>query len=798
MIDLASIREVFVRVLEVPASEREALLTALPPQVRAEVVSLLAAHHAAGSFLEVAIDVPIPIGQRIGPYLLMEKIGEGGMGVVYRANRDDGEFQREVAIKLVGGRLFALEAERRFIAERGILALLDHPNIVRMLDGGVSQGQRYLVMELLSGEPILEYCSKRQVSAAGRLQLFQSVCAAIHYAHQRLIIHRDLKSRNIMVTAEGQVKVLDFGIARLLDQDGMEDNDATAFNPVTLSCASPEQALGERLTLATDIYSLGILLYEILTGHNPQAAGTRTEILNRIAVEEIAPPSTVSRGLASDLDAIVAKALARDPGRRYASAEEMAADIGRYLDGRPILARPPSRLYYAARFCSRNKALTFAMAALFVAIVAGAGISLALARQAEQQRLIAQRRFDEARRLTYTVIHEIQPKLAAINGTVALRKLLIEKTLVYLEALGKDAANSPPLMREIIESYIELARVSGSMGESNVGDKQTATEALQKGEALTNVLLRVDPTRPASLRAAAHLFDAAARHATWYGRGADAVKYAERSMALAEQSATIGDKDSADEVALAAFALAGVAADVKQRVSLFERSAAIWQQALGNDPSKNAILTQRVALVYRNLSSIWHDRNEFQRAIENAAKARELDEKLLLRDPSSPAAQMNLSFDVAAIGLAHYRLHNYAAAAASMRESVALREKITARNPDDHRAKDRLAFALHELARDENKLGDHNAARRDYRRAIDLYVSVSAGAPLVLQSLFKFGTSNYDLGVLELERGRRLEGCRLIHKSLELLEEYGRRNKEGEQENVMITAVRRAAGSCGP
>src|ERR1041385_4000873 len=257
---MTPIREAFCRALELPQAERRAFLVELAPEMRKEVVSLIAAHESAGRFLCSPRDAALPTGERVGPYRIVELIGRGGMGLVYRAYRDDGEFQREVAIKLVGGRLFAPEAERRFISERRILALLDHPNIVRMIDGGMAYGQRYLVMELVAGEAVTDYCANHAVPIAARLRLFQSVCSAIQYAHQHLIIHRDLKPSNILVTPEGQVKVLDFGIAKLLEQTEDPDVATTVLHPMTLSCASPEQVREERLTLATDIYSLGLLL----------------------------------------------------------------------------------------------------------------------------------------------------------------------------------------------------------------------------------------------------------------------------------------------------------------------------------------------------------------------------------------------------------------------------------------------------------------------------------------------------------------------------------------------------------
>ena len=253
------------------------------------------------------------------------------------------------------------------------------------------------------------------------------------------------------------------------------------------------------------------------------------------------------------------KALAKEPQLRYASADEMAADIGRFLDGRPVLARPPSRLYHAARFCARNKALCAAFAALALAILAGSAASLWQARRAEHQREIAQRRFDEARRLTYTLIHEIQPQLAAINGTLTMREALIEKTLSYLEALAKDATDSPALLRELIDGYVELAGVTASVGQANLGDIKKASQILAKAQELADTLNRVEPSTPDSLRTLGGFYRASAQHAGSYGQREVAVGYARQSMAIADKLAAMSqDFPSRETVALAAVSLAGL------------------------------------------------------------------------------------------------------------------------------------------------------------------------------------------------------------------------------------------------
>jgi serine/threonine protein kinase len=446
------IREIFGELVELSASERAARLSTLHPDLRNRVEGLLSAHDSAGHFLERDRE-PIP-GIRLGPYRLIERIGEGGMGVVFRAARDDGEFRREVAIKVVGGRLLGPEAERRFIQERQILARLDHLNIVRMFDGGLSDGRRFLAMEYVKGEPITSFCKRIDLPLTKRLRLFLDLAAAVHYAHQNLIIHRDLKATNVLVTEDGIVKVLDFGIAQLMETGEQDSALRTGTNPWTLACASPEQLMGVPLTVGTDIYSLGLLLYELLTGVNPQwSSGDRfNEACARICEHDPKPPSHLNDSIPRDLDAIVLKTLAKSPQDRYGSVEELRADVQRFLDGRPVLAQAPSVAYQVSKMLKRNKLLSVVSARLILAVLVGLVAFAWQARVAEQQRVIVERRFTEARRLIRTVIADIQPKMAAIPGTATVRKTLIERTLTYLEALERDASGNPDLLRELADS----------------------------------------------------------------------------------------------------------------------------------------------------------------------------------------------------------------------------------------------------------------------------------------------------------------------------------------------------------
>lgn len=412
---------IFDAASELEGAAREAFLATAcddDTALRAEVESLLREHDQAGAFLETPLlpelTAPTPelAGRRVGPYELLRELGRGGMGVVYLARRTDDVYQKEVAVKLVWPHLQRTSAVRRFIQEREILARLDHPNIARLLDGGTTEevGQ-YVVMEYVNGLPFTDYCDAHKLDITARLKLFRTACSAVEYAHQQRIVHRDLKPGNIFVNQQGAVKLLDFGIAKLLDPElKPADLTQTGLYLLTPEYASPEQINGEKITTAGDVYSLGVVLYELLTGHRPHPARRRTpsefaraiaetdaerpslairRILTETDAEGIAhvthspdgvsatregSPDKLRRRLEGDLDNIALKALRKLPAERYATVAEFSEDIQRHLTRQPILAQSPTLAYRANRFVRRNKlevafaafaALTLIAAAIF-------------------------------------------------------------------------------------------------------------------------------------------------------------------------------------------------------------------------------------------------------------------------------------------------------------------------------------------------------------------------------------------------------------------------------------------------
>jgi eukaryotic-like serine/threonine-protein kinase len=482
------------------------------------------------------------MGRRLGPYELGDAIGAGGMGEVYRAARADSEYQQQVAIKLVRAGFDTAFISTRLRAERQILATLEHPNIARLLDGGTTaDGVPYLVMELVDGVPIDRYCEEHQLDISARLRLFIQVCSAVQYAHRRMIIHRDLKPRNILVTRDGVPKLLDFGVAKILDPGalaGAGDVTLNAQRLLTPGYASPEQLQGELITSASDVYSLGIILYELVAGGKPFAT-TRQEPYELLRVQlesEPVKPSRVSRRrIGADLDNIVLMALRREPERRYATVDQFAQDIRSYLSHLPIIARRDTFFYRSSVFIARHKISVAAAVVVAATLVGGIVVTSHEARLAEGQRARAERRFDEVRKLSNALIFDIHDSIRFLPGAADSRRLLAKTAARYLDSLSQEAANDPALQRELAAAYERLGDIQGQPREANEGDYDGALESYQRALALREASEKAEPhnndTRRDILVNCGKLSD------MWWDRGEAA-----RALSFSRQTITTGER----------------------------------------------------------------------------------------------------------------------------------------------------------------------------------------------------------------------------------------------------------------
>ncbi|HLK64612.1 MAG TPA: serine/threonine-protein kinase [Bryobacteraceae bacterium] len=419
-----------------------------------------------------------------GPYRLQSLLGSGGMGSVYLAERVDGELAQRVAVKLLRPGAESAHVRQRFLAERQILANLSHPNIATMLDAGHREdGQPYLVMEHIEGKSIDVFAAN--LSVRQKILLFLKVCSAASYLHRNLVVHRDLKPANILITAEGEPKLLDFGIAKLLDLT--TDFTATNLRMLTPDYASPEQVTGGQITTATDIYSLGAVLYRILTGDPPHQFDSDSPgaIALTILHGKIIPPSKLAPNLKGDLDIVLMKALRHEPQERYSSVDALADDLSACLERRPVQARAGDVWYRTRRWLR-----TYWLQATAVACVVG-GLSTGLY-VANRQRLQAEHRFSQLRQLSNRVI-DLDSAIRTLPGSVEARRRLVSASLEYLEGLAGEARGNLDLAQDVSDGYWRMARIQGVNAEYNLGDTPKALQSLKKAEALIDVVLAARP-----------------------------------------------------------------------------------------------------------------------------------------------------------------------------------------------------------------------------------------------------------------------------------------------------------------
>ena len=478
------VKKALREVLDAAPSERQTILeNGISAEIRAEVESLLALEDESADFLSLPItdfskdfggenfedSAGLPAGQKIGIYEIVRELGIGGMGAVYLAERTDGKFAQKVAVKMLKREFNVEKIRRNFRREREILAKLDHPFIAHLLDAGTTDnGVPYLVMEYVNGKPIDKFCEAENLSLKERLKLFNKVCEAVSFAHQNLIIHRDLKPSNIIVTEKGEPKLLDFGISKLLDADESKDKTSvTLLGAMTPEYASPEQISGETVTTATDIYSLGVVLYKMLTGALPYKFNGKTngELLKAITQDEPTAPSAAKSELKGDLDNIILKSLRKEPERRYKTIEQFSADIWRHLDGLPVFARRATISYRAAKFIKRNKIAVIAAALIFLSLVAGIAASVrqtSLAREAQRLSAIEtekakaeQAKSEKITGFMSKIIGYANPNWYAEGAKFGKDARVIDAVLDLSEKIDTEFVNEPDVAAELHHRFTE-------------------------------------------------------------------------------------------------------------------------------------------------------------------------------------------------------------------------------------------------------------------------------------------------------------------------------------------------------
>ncbi|HTG34570.1 MAG TPA: tetratricopeptide repeat protein [Thermoanaerobaculia bacterium] len=756
----------FDAVLERPPAERAAFLDtacAGDAGLRREVERLLAADARATSFLEQPAVSPSshespepPLPRRLGPYLLLREIGGGGMGVVYLARRDDEQYEREVAVKILRAGSRDTEAVHRFLAERQILARLEHPDIARLYDGGTTEdGRPFLVMELVDGLPLDEYCDLQALPIDARLALFRRVCAAVQYAHQNLLVHRDLKPANILVTAGGEPKLLDFGIAKQLAPEGADtagtDLTRTGSRMMTPSYASPEQIRGEPITTATDVYSLGVLLYGLLTGRGPYrvASGLPHEIEHAICDQEPERPSqalfrrgdpapktlettaeTVARArgtrpaalqrkLRGDLDTIVLTALRKEPARRYASAAELAADLDRHLQHLPVAARPDT-LLYRTRKLLRRRQKTVAAAAIAAVVALGFVVGLV-----EQGRNLARER-DKARyALSFLVdtFREASP-YETERGSLTAGEILEE--------------GSTRVSRELAKRPDAQAAVMDAIGEAQLGLGRADAAAPLLARAL-ELRRKAGDTEPLELATSLeHLAGARYEQSAF-----------PETEALLREAVALRRREDSDPEALAA-ALNQLGQTVAARDAVTKEVEALHQEALSlahrAEGAAGPLVAESLILLGRRAG----DQGDYERAERLYREGLAVQRKVL------GATHPKTIRETAALTAILLDGGKPKEAESLLLENLALQRRVLGHNHPD------LLYTLTNLGRARQNQGDNAGAEAAYRQALALPRTSSNDANVLQAGMLT------NLATVLLAQNRIEEAMPLLTEALEL------------------------------
>ena len=711
----SELRRLFDVACDLPAGQREVFLDreCTDPELRRQVKELLAESDAGASqFLQTLViqdsaELAAPgmdgrIGEIIGPYRIEQELGRGGMGEVFLARRVDREFDKLAAVKIVRRGPDLAEVLRRFRQERQILARLEHPNIARMLDGGSTvDGLPFLVMEYVEGLPITEYCDSRGASIEDRCRLLLPVCDALRHAHRNLVVHRDLKPSNILVTAEGIPKLLDFGIAKLLEPEPAAGHQtATMFpRPLTPDYASPEQILGRPVTTATDVYLLGGVLFQLLTGRKPhQITGYTPEEMERSVCQTPIPkPSQAKpearRKLQGDLDNIVLRATHSEPENRYSSVEQVAEDLERYLSHRPVLARPDSLRYRAGKWVRRAPLTAAALALVILSTVAGVASTLYQARRAE-------RRFQQVRNLARSFVFDVHDQIATLPGATQARKTIVSTALTYLESLSGDAGGDTDVIREVAEAYIKIGMVQGDPVSSNLGDPAGAMKSYRRAEAL---LIPLNSRRdPATARL---LISVYSRISALQRSRADAPAAIE-SIRLARQYADQllarlpGDSEALAAVVDLDLSLSRAlrAKGDPQGAGAAARSALAAAEKLSASRPGDANLLAGLADAISNLGVLQAQSGDLDSAAATYLHLVEIRERMVHDSPQNVVYQRQLMIAYGHIGdvlgfRAGEHLGDFAGAAEVLRKAVTIAQWLAQQDPSDEKARFDLASA---------------------------------------------------------------------------------------------------------
>ena len=743
-------------------------------------------------------------GKTVGSFTILKEIGHGGMGTVYLAARKVGEKEQRVALKLLNRDMNSSLLRQRFIREREILATLSHPNISSLVDfGAADDGTPFFAMEYVDGVPIDEFCSKIKYGRDERLDLFQKVCSAVSAAHRSLVVHRDLKPSNILVTHDGTPKLLDFGISKILSDEGA-GADATAtitrIGAMTPSYASPEQLNGQSVTTSSDIYSLGVILFELLSGRRPFADKEADLPRIRLAVSEedrpapsvaartgeldakrllissesdseartIANSSTVKtepesktsrrqltalrpQEIRGDLDRVVLKALRKEPDRRYLSVDAFSDDLTRLREGRPVLARPSTFAYRAEKFFRRNRVLVIAGAIILIAIIAGIVGTLWQARVAQTERARAEARFNDVRALANSFLFEITPDIERLPGSTPAKVKLVTRALEYLNKLATDSESDHELLREIAGAYHKVGDVQGNPFGPNIGDIKGAISSYQKA---LDIRLRVQKDSPDDVKLLSGIADDYQMLGTLESFGGDYAKATpllDRSLEMREKvlEADPNNFEFRNKYASTISSRGLIPfydGDNKTALEYYRRAQGIFGELLKEQPENDDVAANYYYL-YVSIGEALDWEGKFDAALESTLKGLAPLKEIAERNPADQALQRTLHLSYTKLGIVYEDMEKFDLGIEAYSNGLAIAKTISEADPTNHTARRDVAMAYKKLGQCQEGAGKLVDSLASIRNALAAFNELSKNDPNNAEARYDVANTTFSLGM---------------------------------------------------
>ncbi len=839
------IKEIFNKAIDLPEAERAAFLEKHDEIIIEKVKNLLKANEDANDFIveSAFVDVglidenetDLYIGKQIDDYKILEEIGHGGMGTVYLAAKRDESFEKKVAIKLIKRGMDTNAVLKRFVLERKILAGLENPNIASLLDGGSTEdGLPYLVMELVEGVPVTKFCDLNQFSIEERLELFRKVCSAISYAHQNLVIHRDIKPSNILVTKDGIPKLLDFGIAKLLHPDwSLETDEATAtmFRLMTPEYASPEQIRGLPITTASDVYSLGVVLYELLSGERPYKIESRLpqEVANIILTEEPIRPSLVvspkskvqspkskagtltyegqetvgqktnpqstihnPKSLRGDLDNIILKALRKEPERRYQSVQEFSEDIRRHLAGLPVTATADTTFYRIGKFIQRHKVGVLTTVSVSLLLLLTTTFAVWQAVRANEERARAERRFAETRKIANSLLFEIHDSLKDLPGATASREILVNRALEYLDTLSQEADDNPELLYELAVAYRKVGEIQGDPYFSNLGQSSTAVQSLQKAFEIQEKLVKSKPENiDLQRQIGLTTFQLGDNYYLTQNNFDEALKYFRRSQTAYKIVASAEPLEGKWKSALAVRYVrsASVLSKKSEYAAAnddFKNAQKLNDEALAMSP-ENLYVLASCSEIYTSIGNNlgnpdYNDLGKTDEALEVLQKALSIRKKISEKEPNNTLYKNFLGITLKDLGDVYLAKGDVAGAIENYRESLTIHQTIAGKDAKDALAQGTVGYDLTKLGNALLANGELENALKNHEQSVAILEKLHLGDTENDMFSYTFAFSLEGLGNALKAKKDYSKGLIIYKRSVEILEKLNSKASNTEFE----------------